>query len=77
MQKILVSFPDNVVTKLRALIPERKRSKLIVDLVERELAKREEELYRCAVAVERDKALNEEMEDWDAVTGDGIEAETR
>lgn len=76
MQKMLVSFPDIVFAKLRALIPEKKRSKMISELVEKELAKREAELYRCAVAIEKDEALNKEMQEWESVTGDGIETET-
>ncbi len=45
-------------------------------MIEREVARREEELYRCACEVEKDEALNAEMAEWDVTSGDGIDPET-
>jgi metal-responsive CopG/Arc/MetJ family transcriptional regulator len=76
MQKILVSLPDDLVKRMKTTIPARKRSQVVKELLEREIRRREKALYACAVAVEKDKALNREMAEWDVTTGDGIEPET-
>ena len=75
MQKVLVSLPDALADRMKAVIPSRQRSKIFAKLLEDEVARREAELYRCACEVENDQALNEEMEDWDATAGDGVNAE--
>mgnify|MGYP001183716907 CR=1 FL=1 len=77
MQKVLVSMPDTVLSRLRAVVPDRMRSKFITEVVEKEVRKREQALFECAQKVEKDKALNAEMVDWDATIGDGIEHESR
>lgn len=76
MQKILVSLPDNLATRMRSIIPDKQRSKVITRILEEEISRREQELYECAREVEKDEALNKEMLDWDATIGDGIEPET-
>ena len=76
MQKILISLPDDLAARMRVVIPNRQRSKIIAEILENELIKRERKLYECASEVETDEALNKEMLDWDITAGDGIEAET-
>ena len=76
MEKILVSLPDDLLRRMKTVIPARKRSQVIKELLEVEIEKREKELFGCAQAVEKDEALNREMAEWDATTGDGIESET-
>ncbi len=61
MQKVLISLPDNLA-----------RSKIISELIEKEIKRREKSLYQCACEVEKDDALNREMEDWNITVGDGI-----
>ena len=39
------------------------------------LCRREEVLFQCALAVEKDEALNNDMVEWDVTAGDGIEPE--
>ncbi len=34
--------------------------------------KKDEKLYECALSVEQDEALNEEMKDWDITIKDGL-----
>ena len=58
------------------LIPQKHRSKVIVQLIEKEIEKREKALYECAMAVEQDKALNQEMKDWDETLQDGLTDES-
>jgi hypothetical protein len=76
MEKILVSLPDDLVRRMKTVIPARKRSQIVKELLEAEIAKREKELFECARAVEKDEALNLEMAEWETTTGDGIEPET-
>ncbi len=76
MNKVLISIPDAIASRMRAAIPQRQRSKVIVRLIEAEIDKREKALYECAVAVENDAALNKEMEDWDVTLSDGINNES-
>jgi len=76
MEKILVSLPNELVKRMKTVIPARKRSQVVKDLLEQEIDRREEALFQCALAVEKDKALNKEMAEWDVTIGDGIESET-
>ena len=76
MQKVLISLPDTLANRMKAVIPPRQRSKVLAELLEDEIKRREQGLYQCALAVEKDEALNKEMEDWNTTVGDGIDAET-
>jgi hypothetical protein len=76
MQKILVSVPDNLAERMKAVVPPGQRSKVLAELLEVEITRRETELYQCALEVEKDEALNKEMEDWNTTVGDGIDAES-
>lgn len=75
MQKVLVSIPDNLVGRMKTVIPSGQRSKILTKLLEDEVKLRETRLYQCALKVEGDQALNKEMEDWDTTVGDGIDVE--
>jgi len=74
--KVLVSLSDDLFSRMQAVIPPRQRSKVVADLLEKEVRRRERELYECALAVEKDEKLQDEMADWDVTVGDGIETET-
>ncbi len=76
MNKVLISIPDKIASRMRAAIPQRQRSKIIVQLIEKEIERREKALYECAIAVEQDNALNEEMKDWDVTLHDGLSDES-
>ena len=52
LSKVLISIPDQLAARMKAAIPQRQRSKIIVCLIEKEVEKRERELYDCAAAVE-------------------------
>lgn len=77
MEKVLISLPDTLAARMRVMIPSRQRSKIIVCLIEKEITKREHLLYECAVAVEKDNNLRQEMEDWDVTLQDGLDDESR
>lgn len=76
MEKILISMPDQLAVRMRVAIPTRQRSKTITSLIEKEIEKREKALYDCAVAVEKDFALHDEMETWDVTLQDGLDNES-
>lgn len=75
MTKILVSLPDKVFSRMKALVPDRQRSRFISQLVEEALKQREEELFRLAREVEQDQTLREEQQAWDATAADGVDNE--
>jgi hypothetical protein len=72
MEKVLISLPDQLATRMRATMPARQRSKIITHLIEEEIERRERVLYECAVAVEKDRDLHLEMEEWDITLRDGL-----
>jgi hypothetical protein len=76
VEKILISMPDRLAIRMRAVIPARQRSKTFARLIEQEIKKREKALYECAVAVEKDASLQEEMKEWDTTTKDGLDNES-
>jgi len=69
-------MPDKIASRMRAFIPQKQRSKVIVQLIEKEIEQREKALYECAVAVEQDSELSQEMEDWDVTLRDGLSDES-
>ena len=76
MQKILVSIPDDLSMRMRAVFPSRMRSQIIAALIDEEVKKREEELYQCAVDVEKDEKLSAEMAEWNITSKDGLDDES-
>ena len=76
MNKVLISIPDQLAARMKAIIPQRQRSKIITNLIQKEVEKREKILYECAVAVENDVTLAHEMKDWDTTLQDGLNDES-
>ena len=76
MEKVLISIPNELAARMRAVIPVRQRSKALASLLEKEVQKRENALYKCALAVEKDSLLHDQMKDWDVTLHDGLEDET-
>ena len=76
MTKVLISMPDKMASRMRAFIPQKQRSKVIVQLIEKEIERREKALYECAAAVEQDHKLHQEMNDWDVTLQDGLADES-
>lgn len=73
MHKILISIPDELAYRLRHTIPARLRSKVISELIAKEIELREKKLYACALELENDKALTKEMKDWNITVADGLD----
>jgi hypothetical protein len=76
MEKVLISIPDQLAIRMRATIPRMQRSKIIAHLIEKEIEKRERTLYECALTVEHDSHLREEIADWDITMNDGLSEDT-
>jgi hypothetical protein len=72
--KVMFSFPDKLVARMKPAIPARERSKVLALLLENEILKREQMLYACAKELEDNTGLKTEMENWDSEFGeDGLE----
>jgi hypothetical protein len=72
--KVMFSFPDQLVIRMKAAIPSRDRSKVIAVLLEKEIVAREQSLYRCAKEFEVSSGLKDEMIAWDNEFGqDGLD----
>ena len=72
MNKILISIPNELASKFRVAIPARQRSQFVANLITKEIEQLEEQLYSCALGVENDKSLNDEMSVWDITVTDGL-----
>lgn len=72
--KVMFSLPNQLVMRMKAAIPARERSKVLVILLEKEINAREKNLYMRAKALEENKELKEEMATWDQEFGqDGLD----
>lgn len=72
MPKVMFSLPDQLVIRMKAAIPARERSKVIAELLEKEILKREQRLYLCARELEI--SSNKGIEIWEKEFSlDGLE----
>lgn len=76
MHKVLISIPEQLAIRMRITMPARQRSKTITTLIEKEVTKRERQLYNIALQVENDDALTKEMDDWNITLDDGVAHES-
>ena len=76
MEKVLISMPEQLATRMRAAMPNRTRSRAIAMLIEQEVERREHRLLECAQQVEEDQQVNQEMKVWEVTLLDGLEDET-
>jgi hypothetical protein len=74
--RVNFTLPKDIYLAFKILVPERKRSRLVTSLIAGKVKKLEEGLVKAAEAVEKDKALNKELADWDSTLADGLD-ETR
>ena len=70
-EKVTISLPKDIVNTLREIIPNRKRSKFITDLLKKQFQKQKEQAlikaYKDAYT-----EIKTENQEFDGVTGDGI-----
>ncbi|MDQ6959301.1 MAG: hypothetical protein Q9M24_09355 [Mariprofundaceae bacterium] len=62
--RITLSIPDEVAERFRSAIPPRKRSSVVVHLIERELDQRDKILAAACIAANRDESLRKEIDEW-------------
>jgi len=62
--RITLSIPDEVAERFRSAIPPRKRSGVVVRLIERELAQRDKTLAAACIAANQDEPLQKEIDEW-------------
>jgi plasmid stability protein len=72
--QLCIHLPDDLAARFRAAVPARQRSAFVADMLRQALPAEDDPLYRIALAVEADTALGREMDDWDGVAGDGLDA---
>jgi metal-responsive CopG/Arc/MetJ family transcriptional regulator len=70
-EKVTISLPKDLANTLREIIPNRKRSKFIADLLKKQFQKQKEQAlikaYKDAYT-----EIKTENQEFDGVTGDGI-----
>lgn len=72
--KVMFSFADELVARMKSSIPTRERSKVMALLLEKEISAREKTLYLCAKELEDSNALKNEMNIWEnEFSQDGLE----
>lgn len=80
-EQILLRLPDDLVRRFKRAVPVRERSAFIGRLLTEALPPDnadDDPLYRAALLVESDEALNAEMADWeDATRADGLDTPPR
>jgi predicted transcriptional regulator len=74
--QLLIRLPDELAKRLKRNVSPRQRSKFIQRLLEEALPPEDgddDPLYRVAMAVEKEKALGGEMDEWETATiADGL-----
>lgn len=74
MAKVMFSLPDKLVIRMKATISVGERSKLVAEILSKEVEAREEGLYKLAVKLEANRGLRQEMAVWDAeFSKDGLD----
>jgi hypothetical protein len=72
--KVMFSLPDQLVSRMKAVIPPRERSKVAAALLEKEISRLEHNLFLSAKELEECTGLKEEMNTWDKEFGqDGLD----
>lgn len=75
MSKVMFSLPNDLLMRLKNLIPPGERSQVMVKLLKKEIEEREALLlYQSAMELENNLALNAEIKEWDkAFFNDGLD----
>ena len=75
MSQLLIHLPDSLANRFRSIIPAKQRSKYIEKLLIEELKKTDLKLMASALALEKDVALNDLIDDFDITIGDGVDGQ--
>lgn len=71
----MLSLPNDLLVRLKSLIPPGERSQVMTKLLKKEIEEREAQLlYQSAIELEKNLVLNAEMKEWDeAFFNDGLD----
>jgi len=69
--KLTLSIPDALARRFQVAVPPRQRSRLVARLLEDLLSRHEDSLAAACRAANRDKAHEQEIDDWQAFD-DGV-----
>lgn len=71
--QLLLHLPEELAERFKQAVPARQRSAFVASLLEQALPEEDDPLYRIALEVEQDAALNAEMREWrEGLVADGI-----
>jgi hypothetical protein len=71
--QLLLHIPDAIAERFKQAVPARQRSAFVAGLLEQALPEEDDPLYRIALEVEQDAALNAEMREWrEGLVADGV-----
>jgi hypothetical protein len=71
--QLLLHIPDGIAERFKQVVPVRQRSAFVAGLLEQALPEEDDPLYRIALEVEQDTALNAEMREWrEGLVADGV-----
>lgn len=74
MSKVMFSLPDELVFRMKSVIPAGERSEVLANLLDKEIKAREDNLYNRAAELEACVGLRREMAEWDAgFSQDGLD----
>lgn len=62
--RITLSIPDAIAHRFQSAVPPRQRSRLVTRLIEEELSQKDDALAAACRSANRDKALQQEIEQW-------------
>ncbi len=72
--KIMVFLPDQLVVRMKSVIPVIERNKVVAAILEKEIIARENGIYFCAKELEANEGVRKEMVAWDGEFGqDGLD----
>ena len=72
MTDVVFSLPADILVALDRSVPTERRSQFVAEALRKALEQEDCDLYECALAVEQDEALNDELRDWSVTLHDGI-----
>ena len=74
MSKVMFSLPDQLIYRMKAVIPAGERSQILAQLLEQAIVVRETQLFEAALSLEANQGLKNEMAQWDKTFGgDGLD----
>lgn len=72
--RVMFSLPDQLINRMKVVIPAGERSHVLAKLLKKEIENRENTLYKHALKLEKNKALSKEMKTWEQIFGqDGLD----